>query len=75
MRLNYEINIGNNFKILRIKNKMSQETVAELAKIDPKHYGRIERNLCYPKIDTFLDICRALKINPADFLNIVLIET
>lgn len=67
MRLNYEINVGTSFRNIRIKNKMSQEKVTELAHIDPKHYGRIERNLCYPKLDTFIDICKALKISPIDF--------
>ncbi len=43
---------------------MTQYEVAEKARIDEKHYGRIERNVCEPKICTIVEIGKALEIEP-----------
>ena len=47
----------------RLNQKLTQATVAEMANMNEKHYSRIEKNNCYPRIDTLLDICNALKID------------
>lgn len=67
MLLTFTIDIGLALKNIRLKKNLTQEKVAEMANIDEKHYGRIERNICYPKIDTLLSIFLALQINPTDF--------
>ncbi len=66
MQLTFKIDLGNALKTTRKLKNLTQEKVAEYAQIDEKHYGRIERNICYPKLDTLLSICSALQINPVD---------
>lgn len=62
-------NIGNYIKEKRLHLGLTQFKIAELANIDEKHYGKIERNECSnPKIKTFLQICNALNIEPTTLL-------
>lgn len=62
------LNFSENFKKISndiqklIKEKIDE--VAEKARIDEKHYGRIERNVCEPKICTIVEIGKALEIEP-----------
>lgn len=74
MLLTKEINIGLSLKKYRLKKKLSQEKVAEIANIDAKHYGRLERNLCYPKIDTFLSLSLALEVDPVILFNDIFVK-
>lgn len=52
------------FKQARLAKGLTQFQVAEIANIDEKHYGRIERNeCCNITIMTLCQICKALDIN------------
>ena len=63
-------NLGDLFRKKREELGKTQFDIAELAKIDAKHYGRIERNECInPELITFLQICKALKTSPLQILN------
>jgi transcriptional regulator with XRE-family HTH domain len=44
--------IGHRIKELRKKSGMTQEALADLVKIDPRHLSRLERGVHYPSIDT-----------------------
>lgn len=44
--------IGKRIKELRKKSGMTQEQLADLVKIDPRHLSRLERGVHYPSIDT-----------------------
>ena len=58
-------------KELRKQKKMTQESLAEHALIDGKHFGRIERGENNPTLNTFSKICIALKISESDFFKLV----
>lgn len=68
-------NLGNVFKNARKAKGMTQFQVAEMASIDEKHYGRIERSEC-PNLtlSTFIQICKALDIKTEKKLYEVLKE-
>lgn len=62
MRLHFDL--GSCLREIRNNRNMTQYEVAEKARIDEKHYGRIERNVCEPKICTIVEIGKALEIEP-----------
>lgn len=63
-------NLGNLFRQKREVLGKTQFDIAELAQIDVKHYGRIERNECInPGLITFMQICHALEITPIQLFN------
>lgn len=63
-------NLGNILKERRINLGKTQFKVAEIANVDEKHYGKIERNECKNiKLYTFIQICYALNIEPDRILN------
>lgn len=65
--------LGYMFKEKRAYLGKTQFMIAEMANIDPKHYGKIERSECLnPGIITFLQICYALDIEPTQLLKEVL---
>jgi len=51
----------------RQKIKLTQEELAERAKISGKFLSNIERNITKPSLDTVYRIIRALGIKPEDF--------
>lgn len=66
MRLYFDL--GLYLKENRLQKHMTQCEVAEKAKIDEKHYGRIERNVCEPRYYTLLEIIKALEIEPGEII-------
>lgn len=57
-------NLGDLFKQARKAKNMTQFQVAEMADINEKYYGRIERNECYNlTIITLLQLCKVLDVN------------
>ena len=58
---------GMELKVARVRRKMSQEKLAEIADCSPVHIGYIERGLKCPTIFQFLKMARALDIDINDF--------
>ena len=58
---------GLNLKIERIRNKMTQEELAEKVDCSAVHIGYIERGLKCPTIFQFLKIARVLNIKLDNF--------
>ena len=59
--------IGQKLKEYRKKANLTQESLAELVGIAEKHYGRLERGICLPTLDTFFAILGVLHIPLSDF--------
>lgn len=56
--------IGNKFQEYRLKNNLTQNQVAELTGLEPRHISQIERGLSKGSIDTLIKLCNAYKITP-----------
>ena len=63
----FEFNLGKSLKKIRKNKKLTQAFVAKKAFISRDHYSRIERNYCDIKLNTFIDICLAIGIEPFEF--------
>lgn len=48
----------------RLKNNLTQNQVAELTGLEPRHISQIERGFSKGSIDTLLKLCNAYKITP-----------
>ena len=59
--------IGNKFKEYRKKAKMTQEELAEKIDIAEKHYGKLERGVFMPSLETFFKLVEILNIPLAQF--------
>jgi len=59
--------IGKKFKEYRKKASYTQDYVAEKADLAEKHYGRLERGICLPALDTFFNIVDILSIPLSEF--------
>lgn len=60
--------IGNKLLSLRTKAGLTQWEVAELAFVSDRTYADIERGKVNMRIETFLNICKALKTTPNEVL-------
>jgi len=58
--------LGRRIKQLRAEQGLTQEELAELAGINAKFEGRIERALNKPSLDTIFKIAKALKVEPVE---------
>lgn len=58
---------GELIKTYRKMQKYTQFQLAEIAGIDEKQLGKIERGVHYPSVPTFLKIIKALNINVNEF--------
>jgi transcriptional regulator with XRE-family HTH domain len=56
--------IGETFRKYRLKNKLTQGEVAEMADLEIKHISQIERGLTKGSVDTLIKLCNAYKITP-----------
>lgn len=56
--------IGDKFQEYRLKNNLTQNQVADLTGLEPRHISQIERGLSKGSIDTLLKLCNAYKITP-----------
>lgn len=60
--------IGNKLLAVRKKRGLTQAEVAEAAGLSDRTYADIERGTVNMRIETFLHICRALRITPDEVL-------
>lgn len=63
-KTNITKHIGNKFQEYRLKNNLTQNQVAEITGLEPRHISQIERGLSKGSIDTLLKQCNAYKITP-----------
>lgn len=63
-KTNITKHIGNKFQEYRLKNNLTQNQVAEITELEPRHISQIERGLSKGSIDTLLKLCNAYKITP-----------
>ena len=56
--------IGSICQQYRLKNNLTQNQVAELTGLEPRHISQIERGLSKCSIDTLIKLCNAYKITP-----------
>ena len=61
---NINQHIGNKFQEYRLKNNLTQNQVAEITGLEPRHISQIERGLSKGSIGTLLKLCNAYKITP-----------
>lgn len=54
---------------LRIKNKLTQEQVAQMTGFDTKYISQIENGRYMGTIKTMLKFCKAFKVTPNDILS------
>lgn len=66
--------IGKMCQEYRLKNNLTQNQVAELTGLEPRHISQIERGLSKGSIDTLIKLCNAYKITPDIILYDVLDE-
>lgn len=63
------MNIGDKIKMLRIKNGLTQEELANRSELSKGFISQIERDLTSPSIATFIDLLQCLGTNLKDFFN------
>ena len=63
-KTNITKHIGNKFQEYRLKNNLTQNQVAEITGLEPRHISQIERGLSKGSIDTLLKLRNAYKITP-----------
>lgn len=63
-KLNANEHIGKLFQTYRLKNHLTQNEVAELTDLEPRHISQIERGFSKGSIDTLIKLCNAYKITP-----------
>ena len=63
-KLDVNQHIGKLYQEYRLKNNLTQNQVAELTGLEPRHISQIERGLSKGSIDTLLKLCNAYKITP-----------
>lgn len=61
--------IGSKLKDERLRVGMSQKELAERVSVTPSFLSQLESNQVTPSLPTFLQLCRALGINPGQFLD------
>ena len=61
--------LGGRIKDLRKLRSLSQESLAEMVKIDPKHLSRIEVGRGFPSIDALEKLAYVLEVEIGDFFD------
>lgn len=56
--------IGQICQQYRTKNNLTQNQVAELTGLEPRHISQIERGMSKGSIDTLIKLCNAYQITP-----------
>ena len=59
--------IGKKLKEYRKKAKLTQEELSERIEIAEKHYGKLERGVFYPSLETFFKLVEILNIPLDEF--------
>lgn len=63
-KTNVNKHIGKRFQEYRLKNHLTQNEVAELTDLEPRHISQIERGFSKGSIDTLIKLCNAYQITP-----------
>lgn len=63
------MNIGRKIKLLRKKNNLTQEELANRCELSKGFISQVERDLTSPSIATLIDILQSLGTNIKDFFN------
>lgn len=63
-KTNLNEHIGRIFQEYRLKNHLTQNEVAELTELEPRHISQIERGFSKGSIDTLIKLCNAYHITP-----------
>lgn len=63
-KLDINKHIGKVCQEYRLKNNLTQNQVAELTGLEPRHISQIERGLSKGSIDTLIKLCNAYQITP-----------
>jgi len=71
MLASIQIQFGKSVRRLRIRRKLSQEKLAELAGLHPTYLGRIERGRQNISLANIGKIARALKVKPLELFRSV----
>lgn len=61
--------LGSRIKELRKARKFSQEELAELIGVEPRHMSRIEVGQSYPSLDRLEKLANALSVELKDFFD------
>jgi transcriptional regulator with XRE-family HTH domain len=62
--------IGSKLKEERMRIGMSQKELADLVSLTPSFLSQMESNQVSPSLGSFLQLCRALGLNPGQFLEV-----
>lgn len=60
--------VAQNLRTLRLRRKLSQETVAARARVSVSYVTMLERGQRTPPLDTLEALARALSVSPLDLL-------
>lgn len=60
----FNSHIGKVFQEYRLKNHLTQNQVAELTDLEPRHISQIERGFSKGSIDTLIKLCNCYNITP-----------
>lgn len=63
-KANFNEHIGKLCQEYRLKNHFTQNEVADLTGLEPRHISQIERGMSKGSIDTLIKLCNAYKITP-----------
>jgi len=61
--------LGTRLKDFRLRAGMSQKDLADKVEVTPSFLSQLENNQISPSLNSFLQICRALGVNAAQFLD------
>jgi len=67
-KLNFQ-KLGHKIKELRVKQKLTQDELAEKAGIHNKYQGKIERAEKRPSIETLFKLAKALNVKVSEFFD------
>jgi transcriptional regulator with XRE-family HTH domain len=62
--------IGSKLKEERLRSGLSQKELADRVSVTPSFLSQLENNQVSPSLGTYIQLCRALGINPGQFLEI-----
>lgn len=68
MNMTLQTKIGKNLKKARLKAKLTQKNVAELADVHVNYYARIERDEETPSLEILKKLAKILNVKSSDIL-------
>jgi transcriptional regulator with XRE-family HTH domain len=64
------VEVGGRIREARTRQGISQKELADRANVTPSFLSQLESNQVSPSLPTFVQICRALGLNPGQFLDV-----